>query len=113
MPLLREDGDAGSGDKLTVEARGAVDDVEDISAVPTPLTPAYDGHPLAPIAGPIVLHAARHGDVVAINPIELTPFATGTILRDFGVLRRELPEPVPLSLPVDDGRAYPPIPISA
>jgi acetamidase/formamidase len=49
------------------------------------------------------VRGAKPGDVVAINPIELTPFATGTILRDFGVLRRELPEP---SLPVHDGRAW-------
>jgi hypothetical protein len=33
-----------SGGEFTVEVRGAFDDVEDISAVPTPFTPAYDGH---------------------------------------------------------------------
>src|SRR5262249_2391169 len=38
-----------SGEEFTVEVRGAFDDVEDISAVPTPFTPACDGHPLAPI----------------------------------------------------------------
>jgi hypothetical protein len=32
------------GEEFTVEVRGAVDDVEDISAVPTPFTPACDGH---------------------------------------------------------------------
>ncbi len=72
-------------------------------AIPTPFAPACDGHALAPIARLIVVRGAKPGDVVAINPIELTPFATGTILRDFGVLRRELPEP---SLPVHDGRAW-------
>jgi hypothetical protein len=40
-----------SGEEFTVEVRGAFDDVEDISAVPTPFTPACDGHPLAPILG--------------------------------------------------------------
>jgi hypothetical protein len=34
-----------SGEEFTVEVRGAFDDVEDISAVPTPFTPACDGHP--------------------------------------------------------------------
>src|SRR6266481_8974258 len=65
--------------------------LEDISAVPTPFTPACDGHPLAPIAGPIVVRGAKPGDVVAIDLIELTPFGSGksAILRDFGVLRRE------------------------
>jgi hypothetical protein len=43
-----------SGEEFTVEVRGAFDDVEDISAVPTPFTPACDRHPVAPIAGPIV-----------------------------------------------------------
>ena len=59
-----------SGEEFTVEVRGAFDDVEDISAVPTPFTPACDGHPLAPIAGPIVLRGAKPGDVVAIDLIE-------------------------------------------
>jgi hypothetical protein len=34
-----------SGETFTIEVRGALDDVEDISAVPTPFTPARDGHP--------------------------------------------------------------------
>jgi len=50
-----------------VEVRGAFDDVEDISAVPTPFTPACEGHPLAPIAGPIVVRGAKPGDGVAID----------------------------------------------
>jgi hypothetical protein len=97
-----------SGEEFTVEVRGAFDDVEDINAVPTPFTPACDGHPLAPIAGPIVVRGAKPGDVVAIDLIELTPFGSGksAILRDFGVLRREFPEPVALSSPVRDGRAW-------
>jgi hypothetical protein len=40
-----------SGEEFTVEVRGGFDDVEDISAIPTPVTPARDGHSLAPIAG--------------------------------------------------------------
>ena len=95
-----------SGEEFTVEVRGAFDDVEDISAIPTPFTPACDGHPLAPIAGPIVVRGAKPGDVVAIDLIELTPFGIGksAILRDFGVLRREFLEPMALSSPVRDGR---------
>ena len=34
-----------AGEEFMVEVRGAFDDVEDISAVPTPFTPACDGHP--------------------------------------------------------------------
>jgi acetamidase/formamidase len=66
-----------SGEEFTVEVRGAFDDVEDISAIPTPFTPACDGHPLAPIAGPIVVRGAKAGDVVAIDLFELTPFGSG------------------------------------
>jgi acetamidase/formamidase len=75
-----------SGEEFTVEVRGAFDDVEDIRAVPTPFTPACDGHPLAPITGPIELRGAKPGDVVAIDLIELIPFGFGksAILRDFG-----------------------------
>jgi hypothetical protein len=39
--------------------RGASDDVKDIGAVPSPFTPACDGHPLAPIAGPILVRDAE------------------------------------------------------
>jgi amidase len=97
-----------SGEEFTVEVRGAFDDVEDISAVPTPFTPACDGHPLAPITGPIVVRGAKPGDVVAIDLIELTPFGSGksAILRDFGVLCREFPEPMAVSSDVRDGRAW-------
>ena len=97
-----------SGEEFTVEVRGAFDDVEDISAVPTPFTPACDGHPLAPITGPIVVRGAKPGDVVAIDLIELTPFGSGksAILRDFGVLRREFPEPMAVSSEVREGRAW-------
>ena len=66
-----------SGEEFTVEVRGAFDDVEDISAVPTPFTPACDGHPLAPIAGPIVVRGAKPGDVVAIDVIGVTSFGVG------------------------------------
>ncbi len=77
-----------SGEEFTVEERGAFDDIEDIGAVPTPFTPVCDGHPLAPITGPIVVRGAKPGDVVAIDLIELTPFGAGksAILRDFGVM---------------------------
>jgi hypothetical protein len=34
-----------SGEGFTIEVSGAFDDVEDISAVPTPITPACDGYP--------------------------------------------------------------------
>ena len=51
---------------------------------------------------------ARPGDVVAIDLIELTPFGSGksAILRDFGVLRGEFPEPMAVSSEVRDGRAW-------
>jgi len=78
-----------------------------MSAVPTPFTPDCDGHPLAPIGEPIIVRGAKPGDVVVIDLIELTPFGSGksAILRDFGVLRREFPEPMALSSPVCDGPA--------
>jgi hypothetical protein len=34
-----------SGEEFTVKVRGAFDDIEDVSAVPTSFTPARDGHP--------------------------------------------------------------------
>jgi amidase len=97
-----------SGEEFTLEVRGAFDDIEDIRAVPTPFTPACDGHPLAPIAGPITIEGAKPGDAVMVELLELKPFGTGksAILRDFGVLRREFPEPMALASPVKEGQAW-------
>jgi hypothetical protein len=41
-----------SGKEFSVEARGAFDDVDDISAVPDTVHAGLRRHPLAPIAGP-------------------------------------------------------------
>lgn len=103
-PALR----VASGEAFAVEVRGAFDDVPDIAAVPKPFTPACDGHPLAPIAGPIAVAGARPGDAVVVELIELAPFGEGktAILRDFGVLRHDFPEPKALASPVRDGKAW-------
>ena len=63
--------------------------------MPTPFTPACDGHPLAPIAGPVRVRGAEPGDAVVVELLEITPHGEGitAILRDFGVLRREFREP--------------------
>jgi len=76
--------------------------------MPTPFTPACDGHPLAPIAGPVRVRGAEPGDAVVVELLEITPHGEGitAILRDFGVLRREFRKPRALSCPVRDGRAW-------
>jgi acetamidase/formamidase len=88
LPTLTVD----PGEEFTVEVRWAFDHIEDIAAVPTPFTPACDGHPLAPIAGPIVVRGAKPGDVVAIDLIELTPFGfdAGRSTKGAGIRRRGL-----------------------
>ena len=91
-PTMRVD----SGEVFTIEVRGAFDDIDDIRTVPTPFTPACDGHPLTPITGPVVVRGAMPGDRVLIDLLSLTPHGVGksAILRDFGVLRREFAEPM-------------------
>lgn len=98
-----------SGEIVELEVRGAFADVADIRDVPTPFTPECDGHPLAPIAGPIAVRGAEPGDAVMIDLLSITPFdgeGLTAILRDFGVLRREFPEPRALKCPVRDGKAW-------
>lgn len=97
-----------SGDELTLEVRGAFADVRDIREVPTPFTPACDGHPLAPIAGPVKVRDAEPGDAVIVDLLEITPHGEGktAILRDFGVLRHEFGEPVALTCAIKDGQAW-------
>ncbi|HXG04307.1 MAG TPA: acetamidase/formamidase family protein [Candidatus Binatia bacterium] len=97
-----------SGQELTLEVRGAFADVPDVREVPTPFTPACDGHPLAPIAGPVKVRGAEPGDGVLVDLLEITPHGEGktAILRDFGVLRQEFRDPVALACPVKDGHAW-------
>jgi len=98
-----------SGDEVELEVRGAFADVTDIRNVPTPFTPACDGHPLAPIAGPIAVRGAAPGDCVGIDLLAITPHdgeGLTAILRDFGVLRDTFREPRALKCPVRDGKAW-------
>lgn len=96
------------GQEFTLEVRGAFADVPDIRLVPTPFTPACDGHPLAPIAGPVRVRGAEPGDAVVVDLLQITPHGDGktAIVRDFGVLRREFTEPTALTCPVKDGAAW-------
>ncbi|HET7874575.1 MAG TPA: acetamidase/formamidase family protein [Methylomirabilota bacterium] len=96
------------GEEVTVEVRGAFADVKDIRAVPTPFTPACDGHPLAPIAGPIRVRGAEPGDAVVVELLEITPVGDGVnaILRQFGVLPKEFPDPHAVAVPIRDGKAW-------
>jgi amidase len=96
------------GEEVRLEVRGAFDDVEDIRSIPTPFTPACDGHPLAPITGPILIEGAEVGDSVAIDFLEIEPFGEGrnAITRDFGMLRKEFGEPRILRCPIRDGKAW-------
>jgi amidase len=96
-----------SGEIFTIEVRGAFDDVYDIKEVPTPFTPACEGHPLTPITGPIVVRDAKPGDAVLIDLLSLRPHGIGksAILRNFGVLRKEFPEPLAIASPIRDDTA--------
>lgn len=96
------------GEEVSLEVRGAFADVLDVREVPTPFTPACDGHPLAPIAGPVHVRGAEPGDAVVIDLLEVTPQGEGitAILRDFGVLRREFAKPRALACPVKEGQAW-------
>jgi amidase len=100
--------EVASGEAFTVEVRGGFADVPDILQVPTPFTPECDGHPLAPIAGPIRVRGAEPGDAVVVELLEITPRGEGitAIVRDFGVLRQEFPDPTAIRSPVKDGRAW-------
>ena len=96
------------GDEIDVVVEGAFEDIEDIDAVPTPFTPESEGHPLAPITGPIAVRGAEPGDSVAVHLLSLEPSGVGinAIMRNFGVLREEFREPAIISCPVRDGQAW-------
>ncbi len=97
-----------SGAEVSLVVRGAFADIEDIRTVPTPFTPASDGHPLAPVSGPIKVNGAEPGDAVLIDLVKMDVHEDGmtAILRDFGVLREEFGDPKLLHCPVRDGKAW-------
>ena len=97
-----------SGSEVSLVVRGAFADIEDIRNVPTPFTPACDGHPLAPVSGPIRVNGAKPGDAVLVDLLKMEVKADGmtAILRDFGVLRQEFGDPKLLHCPVRDGKAW-------
>ena len=96
------------GAEIEVTVDGAFDDIEDIAQVPTPFTPASEGHPLAPVTGPIAVRGARPGDSVAIDLLSIEPFGEGAnaVLRNFGVLKDEFEEPAIVACPIRDGQAW-------
>ena len=96
------------GEEVELQVRGAFSDIDDIKSVPTPFTPASEGHPLAPIAGPVLVRGAEPGDAVLIDLLEITPEGEGmvAILKGFGVLKDEFPEPTALSCPLRDGLVW-------
>jgi amidase len=91
-----------------IEVLGSLAEVPDVRTIPTPFTPECEGHPLTPIAGPIVVRGARPGDAVAIDLLEIAPRIDGVtaILKQFGVLKEEFAEPKALACPVRDGKAW-------
>lgn len=103
-PVLEVD----PGEAFTIEVAGSLAEVEDVSTIPTPFTPENEGHPLSPVAGPIVLRGAEPGDAVTIELTEITAHEDGVtaILNNFGVLKSEFPNPKAVACPVRDGQAW-------
>ena len=52
--------------------------------VPTPFIPACDGHPLAPIVGPVYVCGGHPGDAVVIELLALTPLTLTLSQRETG-----------------------------
>jgi amidase len=96
------------GEMFEIEVLGSLAEVPDVKTIPTPFTPECEGHPLTPIAGPIVVRGARPGDSVAIDLLEIAPRIDGVtaILKQFGALKEEFAEPKALACPVRDGKAW-------
>ena len=96
------------GEEVRIEVLGSLAEIEDVSTVPVPFTPACEGHPLSPIAGPIFVTGAEAGDAIAVELLEITPHEDGVtaILRDFGVLKEEFSEPKAVACPVREGVAW-------
>lgn len=96
------------GEEVTIDVDGSLKEIDDVRTVPTPFTPECEGHPLSPVAGPIIVKGAEPGDAVRIELLEITPHADGVtaILKNFGVLAKDFSEPKALACPVRDGKAW-------
>ena len=97
-----------SGETFTLDVRGSLADVKDVTTIPKPFTPECSGHPLTPIAGPIWIEGAEPGDAVEIELVKLAAHEDGktAILREFGVLLDEFAEPKALACPVRNGQVW-------
>ncbi len=97
-----------AGGEISIDVLGSLAEVEDVRNVPTPFTPACEGHPLSPVAGPIFVEGAGPGDALIVDLLEITLHSDGVtgILKNFGVLAKEFSEPRSLACPVRDGQAW-------
>ena len=95
------------GEELWVEVQDAFGGERDISRMPDPFTPEWEGHPTPPATGPVYVEGARPGQALVVEILEIQLAAEGfvAIQRQAGFLPERFPTPRIKRVPIRDGMA--------
>jgi amidase len=93
------------GEELLVEVQDAFGGERDITRVPDPFTPEWEGHPTPPATGPVYVEGARPGQTLAVDILAITPASEGfvAIQRNAGFLPDRFPTPRMKRVPIHEG----------
>jgi amidase len=93
------------GEELLIEVQDAFGGERDISKVPDPWTPEWEGHPTPPATGPVYVEGARPGQTLVVDILDIQPGPEGfvAIQRNAGFLPERFPTPRMKRVAIKDG----------
>jgi amidase len=93
------------GEELVIEVEDAFGGERDISKVPDPWTPEWEGHPTPPATGPVYIEGARPGQTLVVEILDIQPGPEGVVAiqRNAGFLPERFPTPRMKRVPIKDG----------
>ena len=93
------------GEELLIEVQDAFGGERDISRVPDPFTPEWEGHPTPPATGPVYVEGAAPGQTLVVDILEIVPASEGfvAIQRNAGFLPERFPTPRIKRIPIREG----------
>jgi amidase len=96
------------GEELVIEVQDAFGGERDISKVPDPWTPEWEGHPTPPATGPVYVEGARPGQTLVVEILDIQPGPEGVVAiqRNAGFLPERFPTPRMKRVPIKDGAVF-------
>ena len=93
------------GEELIVEVQDAFGGERDISRIPAPWTPEWEGHPTPPATGPVYVEGAQPGQTLVVDILEIQLGSEGVVAiqRNAGFLPERFPTPRLKRVAIRDG----------